>query len=94
MPPPKLVAEVVSPGQSNRERDYNRKRAQYSQRQMPEYWIVDPENQVVTVLKLEVTEYEVTEYIQVGTFRGDDRIQSLMVPRLQLTAAEIFQAIQ
>ena len=29
MPPPQLVAEVVSPGQNNRNRDYKDKLAQY-----------------------------------------------------------------
>jgi Uma2 family endonuclease len=89
MPPPKLIAEIVSPGQGNRERDYSRKRAQYCKRQVPEYWIVDPENQVITVLKLEAN-----EYIEVGLFRGSDRILSPSFPTLRLTSAEIFQVVQ
>jgi Uma2 family endonuclease len=40
--PPHLVVEVVSPGQSNRDRDYVRKRKQYAARGIPEYWLIDP----------------------------------------------------
>lgn len=41
-PPPRLVAEVLSPGKTNRDRDLIRKRAQYAKRSIPEYWLVDP----------------------------------------------------
>ncbi|MCY7321239.1 MAG: Uma2 family endonuclease [Phormidesmis sp. CAN_BIN36] len=50
MPPPQLVVEVISPGKSNRDRDLNRKRSQYSNRGIPEYWLIDPESQTITVL--------------------------------------------
>ncbi|NES22818.1 MAG: Uma2 family endonuclease, partial [Symploca sp. SIO3E6] len=53
MPPPQLVVEVVSPYRSqldeNYKRDYIEKRQQYEQRGIPEYWIVDPQAQLVTV---------------------------------------------
>ena len=39
MPPPRLVVEVVSPGQENADRDYRYKRSQYEARGIPEYWI-------------------------------------------------------
>jgi Uma2 family endonuclease len=50
MPPPALVVEVVSLGQENIDRDYRFKRSQYESRGIPEYWIVDPMLQQVTVL--------------------------------------------
>lgn len=37
MPAPVLVAEVVSPGDCNVERDYTTKRQQYQERNIPEY---------------------------------------------------------
>ncbi len=37
MPPPRLIAEVVSPGTTNRDRDYIYKRAQYAAVSVPEY---------------------------------------------------------
>jgi Uma2 family endonuclease len=85
MPPPQLVVEVVSPGQTNRDRDYKSKREQYQRVGIPEYWIIDPEHQAVTVLKLEVS-----QYIEIGSFKGSDPIISEAFPQLMLTPAEIF----
>jgi Uma2 family endonuclease len=53
MPPPQMVAEVMSPGKQNRERDLIFKRGQYAARGIPEYWLITPESQSVTVLKLQ-----------------------------------------
>jgi Uma2 family endonuclease len=85
MPAPQFVAEVVSPGESNRDRDYKSKRAQYAKREIPECWIIDPEYRTVTVLKLESG-----QYVEVGTYRGSDRIKSDVFPNIQLMAKEIF----
>ncbi|MEO1593009.1 MAG: Uma2 family endonuclease, partial [Cyanobacteria bacterium J06632_22] len=44
-PAPRLVVEVVSRSDTDaasRKRDYVEKRAEYAQRGIPEYWIVDP----------------------------------------------------
>ena len=49
MPPPLLVVEVVSP--STKITDYRAKRTEYAARDIPEYWIVDPMGQKVTVLE-------------------------------------------
>lgn len=40
MPPPALVVEVVSPGESNRSRDYRHKHTEYAARGIAEYWII------------------------------------------------------
>jgi Uma2 family endonuclease len=85
MPPPQLVAEVVSPGQANRERDYNRKRDQYAVRGIPEYWIIDPEAQTIMVLQLKDDTYG-----EVGAFQGNIPIPSPTFPRLVLTPVQIF----
>jgi Uma2 family endonuclease len=85
MPPPRLVAEVVSPGKIGRDRDYNHKRKQYAAIGIPEYWIVDPAGQQVMVLQLESGEY--VESI----FAGSDRIISAIFPELELTVEQIFQ---
>jgi hypothetical protein len=50
MSSPSLVVEVVSPKQDKR--DYRYKRSAYAARQIPEYWIVDPILNKVTVLEL------------------------------------------
>lgn len=85
MLPPQLVAEVVSPGQANRERDYNRKRNQYAMRGIPEYWIIDPEAQTIMVLQLKDD-----TYVEVGIFQGNSPIASPTFPHLVLTPEQIF----
>lgn len=84
MPPPRLIVEIVSPGRVGRERDYDRKRAQYAVRGIPEYWIVDPQEQAITVLGLESD-----RYIEVGVFRNEGAIVSPTFPQLNLTAQQI-----
>ena len=84
MPPPALVVEVVSPGQTNRDRDYRYKRTEYAAREIAEYWIVDPETKQVTVCQWNNGLYEDTVYLKSA------RIQSAIVPNFALTPAEIF----
>lgn len=60
MPPPRLVVEVVSPQQGSR--DYRYKRTEYAGRQIPEYWIVDPGMQKITVLTWVEGAYEEAVY--------------------------------
>ena len=45
-----LVMEVISPG--NRNHDIVKKRREYAQAGIPEYWLVDPEDKTITVLTL------------------------------------------
>jgi Uma2 family endonuclease len=51
-----LVMEVISP--DDRKRDVVDKRREYAQAGIPEYWLVDPEVQVITVLRLDNQRYE------------------------------------
>ena len=88
MPPPELVLEVVSPGKANRARDYQAKREQYAARGIPEYWIADPHDQVVIVLRLEDG-----VYIEVGRFQGDDPVVSPGFPALEVTAKQVLNPI-
>jgi len=57
MPPPDVVVEVVSPGTKNRDRDYRHKRIEYAAREIPEYWIIDPEKQKITLCRWVNGEY-------------------------------------
>jgi Uma2 family endonuclease len=84
MPPPALVIEVVSPGQTNRDRDYRYKYTEYAARGIAEYWIVDPETKQITVCQWVNGLYEDTMYEEV------EQIQSATVPNLVLTPKEIF----
>jgi Uma2 family endonuclease len=91
MPPPALVVEVVSPGpesSSNYQRDYVEKPQEYAARGIPEYWRIDPSRDVVAVLLLDGTAYQVHE------FRGSDRVISPQFNQLALTAKQILKAGQ
>ncbi len=83
MPPPALVIEVVSPGQDNRDRDYRYKHTEYAARGIAEYWIIDPEQQQVTLCLWVNGQYEDTIYI------GDTPLNSTVVPGFALSAAQI-----
>jgi Uma2 family endonuclease len=80
-PPPLLVVEVVSP--STKTDDYRSKRSEYGLLEIPEYWIVDPIAQKITVCILDHAFYDTTE------FQGDDLIVSLAFPDLDLTTAQV-----
>jgi Uma2 family endonuclease len=86
MPPPCLIAEVVSPGKTNRDRDYIYKRSQYAAIGVPEYWLLDPVAQTVMVLTLDGEAYR-----ELGVFNGDEAIASLELTELKLTSEQIFQ---
>jgi len=47
-----LVIEIVSP--NDRARDHVEKRAEYAQAGVPEYWIIDPGQQLIYILSLDV----------------------------------------
>ncbi len=86
MPAPMLVVEVVSNSDTDkksRDRDYIEKLAEYAARGIPEYWIVDPIEQLVAVCTLSGASYQVAE------FRGDAAVVSPTFPGLKLTAAQI-----
>ena len=89
MPAPMLVVEVVSPGEpgsDNYDRDYVDKPREYAVRGIPEYWRIDPNRAIVSVLVLQGESYQPTE------FRNGDRIISSAFPNLSLTAAQILEA--
>ncbi|HUE72709.1 MAG TPA: Uma2 family endonuclease, partial [Pirellulaceae bacterium] len=52
-----LVMEVVSPGERERKRDLETKPVVYAEAGIPEYWIIDPLEQRITVLALEGAEF-------------------------------------
>jgi Uma2 family endonuclease len=81
MSPPTLVVEVVSPKQETR--DYRYKRSEYAARQIPEYWIVDPILNKVTILELIEGLYEEQVYT------GEQKILSPQFSQLTLTAQQV-----
>ncbi|WP_416670452.1 Uma2 family endonuclease [Egbenema bharatensis] len=87
MPPPRLIAEVVSPGKTNQDRDYINKRAQYAAIGVPEYWLIDPVAQTVMVLRLEGETYQ-----EIGVFDHQSAIASVEFAGLELTVAQLFES--
>jgi Uma2 family endonuclease len=85
MAPPDLVIEVVSPGDLQRDRDYIAKRYQYQDRDIPEYWIVDPHVKEIMVLTLTSLGYEEQIY------QGSDKLK-FQDTLLNLTADDILSA--
>jgi Uma2 family endonuclease len=89
MPPPRLLVEVVSPGDEdseNYQRDYVHKSSQYAAIAVPEYWIIDPDRAVVLVGRLTDGKY------QFQTFTGNQRIVSPTFPSVSLTAEQVLSA--
>lgn len=84
MPPPRVLVEVISPGNEKSEnyiRDYRDKPAQYTAIGVPEIWLIDPSSAWVQVGILTDGTYQFT------TFMGEERIISHTFPELKLTAA-------
>lgn len=78
-----LVMEVVSP--DNPGRDYNTKRAEYAQAGISEYWIVDPQQALITVLALQDDRYDLH-----GEFRTGQQASSVLLDGFTVAVAEVF----
>jgi Uma2 family endonuclease len=84
-----LALEIVSEGAENRKRDLDMKPPEYAAAGISEYWIVDPEQQTVTVLALDGAAYR-----QHGVFRIGDTATSVLLAGLTVTVADVFAAAQ
>ncbi len=78
-----LAVEVVSG--DDPERDTKIKRADYADAGIPEYWIVNPLDDTITVLALEGNRY--AEY---GVFRRGERAASRLLTAFSLDVNEVF----
>jgi Uma2 family endonuclease len=72
-----LAMEVVSEGEENRKRDLETKREEYARAGIAEYWIVDSQEQRITVLALEGSSYRVH-----GVFGRGATATSVLLPGL------------
>lgn len=82
-----LVVEVVSEGRDNHKRDWEDKRADYARARIAEYWIVDPEEQVVSVLVLEQAAYREDQHCGIGA-----SAVSRLLPAFHVSVAAVFAA--
>jgi Uma2 family endonuclease len=80
-----LVIEVVSP--DDPQRDLVTKRSEYAQAGIPEYWIVDPQAETITVLRLEAA-----SYVEHGIFRRDETATSAHYADLQAPVSDVLDA--
>jgi Uma2 family endonuclease len=80
-----LAVEVVSEDDPNR--DLRVKRAEYAVARIPEYWIIDPRPQTVTVLRLDGDQYAVA-----GTYAPGDTAASVLLPGFTVDVSDIFNA--
>lgn len=80
-----LVIEIVSP--DDPERDTRVKRREYAQAGIPEYWIVNPQDEAVTVLRLAGN-----RYAEHGSFRRGDRATSALLSGFTLSVSDLFDA--
>lgn len=78
-----LTLEIVSPDKP--ERDLVQKRADYAEAQVGEYWIVNPQTEAITVLRLENG-----VYVEAGHFQRGDSAASALVPGLAIDVAAVF----
>lgn len=82
-----LVVEVVSPGKENRERDLEIKPREYARARIPEYWIIDPEEETITVLTLAGKAYKVH-----GVFQPGEHATSKVLTGFTLDVSAVFAA--
>ena len=81
---PDLVVEVLSPGTQDRDRGV--KAHAYAQFGVEEYWIVDPENQTLTIYRLTAGHYQ-----ESGPYESGATITSPVFPGIPLTVERLFQ---
>jgi Uma2 family endonuclease len=80
-----LVMEVVSGGREDRKRDLVDKRAEYARAKIGEYWIVDPREERITVLRL--TE---KQYVLHGEFAVGETATSCVLPGFAVDVSAVF----
>jgi Uma2 family endonuclease len=74
--------EVVS---SNRELDLVKKRREYAQAGIPEYWIVDQESEIISVLQLDGKRYRVH-----GSYKRVETATSATLPGFGVAVNAVF----
>jgi len=80
-----LALEVVS--EEKPERDLVDKRGDYAEGRVPEYWIVNPQTETITVLRLRGDAYE-----EAGIYRCGESAASVLLPDFSVAVAAVFDA--
>jgi Uma2 family endonuclease len=82
-----LVMEVVSDDPGSRKRDFEKKRRDYAEGRVPDYWIIDPKEATITVLRLRARKYVVH-----GKFSRGQRATSALLSGFEVEVDEILAA--
>ena len=82
-----LVMEVVSEDPGSHERDHTKKRSDYAEAGIAEYWIVDPQEKKIAVLTLHRG-----EYIVHGDFAAGQRATSALLAGFSIEVDAVFAA--
>jgi Uma2 family endonuclease len=82
--PPDVVVEILSP--SSVDRDGYIKRKLYERFAIPEYWLVDPEKDLVTVYRLDEGSYGVR-----ARYDRDAVLECPEFPALEVPLAKVFR---
>lgn len=82
---PDIVVEILSPGTENHRRDLQVKRKLYAKYGLAEYWVVDREDRLIRVFRLQDKTLE-----EVAIFRDEDVITSPLLPNFELKPQTIF----
>ncbi|MFN8491733.1 MAG: Uma2 family endonuclease [Caldilineaceae bacterium] len=80
-----LVMEVIS--SDDPDRDYKTKKREYAEAGIPEYWIIDPLQQMITVFNLDGETYRAH-----GVFIPSTRATSVLLEGFVVDVAEVFAA--
>jgi Uma2 family endonuclease len=80
-----LALEVVS--EDKPERDLIDKRNDYAEGRVPEYWIVNPLTETITVLQLRGD-----AYAEAGVYRRGQSAESVLMPEFSVAVDQVFDA--
>jgi Uma2 family endonuclease len=80
---PDIVVEVFSPATVGRDKTY--KRTLYARQGVREYWLVDPDERTIEVLRLTEAGFE-----HLATYHEADTLTSHLLPGLEMSLAEVF----
>jgi Uma2 family endonuclease len=79
---PKFIIEILS---SNRSHDMVTKSNFYKKANVDEYWMIDSEEQIIIVLKLEDNQY------CIHTYTGEDEVPLLTIPGCAINFKQVFE---
>lgn len=83
-----LVIEIVSDDRESYERDYKKKVEDYAEARVPEYWIVDPQERQIRVLRLD----EQGNYAVHGDFKPGHQATSVLLADFSVDVGEVLDA--